>query len=125
MHFSAPAFFVHSSVLLCTSHRTVVQQLLYLCHDLLVQEFVVVQKLLNVIAVVESLFDAQAEHLHICGPVEAGDAFAEPSIDTAVFQCHHQPMLGFETLEQSLVDACQIAWIDQCGLNALVTVSPF
>lgn len=81
-------------------------------------------------AVVEVLLDAANQHLHVRCTEESSDAFAKSSVLAAVFERHHQAVVGLKRVERRGVNGIQIARVDERGVDALsaskrTTFSPF
>lgn len=76
------------------------------------------QELFGIEAVCELLPGPAVEHLHLRRAVEACDLLAETAVQHAVFQRHHQPVIGFQFRQQRFVDAGNVARIDQRGFDS-------
>ena len=80
---------------------------------------VLTEQLVDVVAVVKLLLDAEVEDAHGGRAVVARDAFAEAAVERAVLERGHDGVILLQLVEERRVDAREVARIDQRGVDAL------
>ena len=81
---------------------------------------VVGQQFLQVEPVIKALFDAPYPHFHVGRSVEGRNALAETTVCAAVFERHHQGVVGLQGVERIGVHRMEVARVDEGGVNALL-----
>ena len=76
-------------------------------------EVIVLEHLLIVVAVVESLLHSEAVNLHVAGTIEAGNLLAEAALQGTVFQGYHGVVVFLQVFQHLLVKSGDEARVDE------------
>lgn len=80
---------------------------------------------MKVKAVIEVFLHTAYKYLHVGGAVEGCNALTEATVFAAVLEGDYEPVAGLERIEGISIDGIQVAWVDEGGVDTLVSKQPY